>query len=230
MHITCKRCGAEIPAEHVNINRLIAKCSACNAVFSFQDQLPDAATPPGERLPVPLPKGLEATQRGSELTITRRWFTPAILFLTFFCVFWNGFMLVWFSIAISQGAWPMVAFGSLHGAVGLFLLYSVLTGFLNTTTITVNKRALTITHGPLPWPGNKEIQSHDLKQLYCKEHLSASRRSSRFSYEVHAILRNGQQEKLLKGLEDAEQALYMEQEIERFLEIEDQPVRGELSR
>jgi hypothetical protein len=37
-------------------------------------------------------------------------------------------------------------------------------------------------------------------------------------------------ETLVKGLTDADQALYIEQELERHLRIQDQPVAGELPR
>ena len=139
-------------------------------------------------------------------------------------------MLFWFGTAIARGIWPMAAFGTLHGAVGIGLSYYVLAGYINRTVIKVNRNMLTIKHGPLPWFGNKQLHSHDLAQLYCKECMHRHKNSSSCTYEVHAILKDGQHAKLVTGLDESEQALYLEQEIERFLRIEDQPVRGEMSR
>ena len=48
---------------------------------------------------------------GTTLEIRRRWFTAAVLFLVFFCVFWNGFMIVWHGMAFASGAWFMSLFG-----------------------------------------------------------------------------------------------------------------------
>ena len=52
---------------------------------------------------------------------------------------------------------------------------------------------------------------------------------SSVTYSVQ-LVKDGGQQALVKGLTDSQQALYIEQELERFLKIEDRPVRGELSR
>ncbi len=44
------------------------------------------------------------------------------------------------------------------------------------------------------------------------------------------VTRDGRQGKLLSDLESSEEALYLEQVIERALGIKDQPVRGEIPR
>ncbi len=76
MQIHCKQCGAQIPAEHLNLNRLIAKCTSCNSVFSFADQVEDTgSTQYVERLAVPMPKRIEVNIFGGRLQITRRWFS-----------------------------------------------------------------------------------------------------------------------------------------------------------
>jgi hypothetical protein len=232
VQVTCKQCGAPIGAEALNLDRLVAKCAFCNAVFSFADQLEPAEQPrpAAERFAVPMPKGFDVQARTGQLQIVRKWFSGLYIFLTVFTLFWNGFMVVWFTIALTQGIWPMAAFGTLHGAVGIGLLYYTLAGYLNKTVIQVDRRELTITHGPLPWPGNRRLNPFDLAQLYTRERLHHHRNSTSTTYEVYAILQDGTRQKLLSGLHEIEQALYIEQEIERFLEIEDRPVRGELAR
>ena len=75
------------------------------------------------------------------------------------------------------------------------------------------------------------MASTDLEQLYSKEHVSRTNKGGvRYSYEVHALTRSGNHVKILGGLSDTEQALFIEQEIEKNLRIEDTPVRGEISR
>jgi len=230
MQIQCPHCSAQIPAAQINLDRLLATCSLCNAVFSFADQVEGTdAFHPVERIDVPMPKGIEMRKIGNRLEIIRKWFSPKYIFLTFFTVFWNGFMIMWFGITITKGAWPLAAVGLLHGGVGVWLLYTVLAGYLNKTVIAVSGRELSITHGPLPWRGNKQLKSSNITQVYCKERIHPGRQPN-CTYEVQAILRGGAHEKLLSGLDESEQALYLEQEIERFLEIENRPVKGELSK
>ena len=134
MQIHCKQCSTEIPAEHINLDRMIAKCTFCNSVFSFADQVgATVSAQPIEKLDVPMPKKFKVNTLGGRLEIARKWFSSKFIALTFFTVFWDGFMIVWFGIALSQGIWIMAAFGTLHGAVGIGLLYYVLAGYLNKT-------------------------------------------------------------------------------------------------
>jgi hypothetical protein len=67
-----------------------------------------------------------------------------------------------------------------------------------------------------------------VKQLYSKEKISRGRNSTTTTYEVHAVTHTGKNVKLLSGLESSEQALYIEQEIERYFRIEDAPVKGQI--
>lgn len=73
MRITCKQCGADVLAENINIDSLIAKCNFCHAVFRFDDQLEPFQTPsPPPRLEVPMPKGIEVLPMGNRLEIIRK--------------------------------------------------------------------------------------------------------------------------------------------------------------
>ncbi|HNF27995.1 MAG TPA: hypothetical protein PKV80_26245, partial [Leptospiraceae bacterium] len=89
---------------------------------------------------------------------------------------------------------------------------------------------VTVKIGPLPWPGNQNIKSSDITQLYSKSVLTRNRNSSSEHFEVHAVLKNKSHLCLAKTLEEMEQAFYIEQKIEDFLKIEDEPVRGEIKR
>ncbi len=226
MKIHCLSCGSEIPMLDVDLVGKIAKCTNCNNVFSFS--VPSAAGK--ERAPTNKPKDFSLERSVEGLTITRKWFTPAIIFLTFFCLFWNGFMAVWFYIAIKQKIYSMALFGLLHGAVGLGLLYGVLAVYLNKTYIRVSQNSLTITHRPLPWFGQKDLKQHNLKQLYTKEVINYSGRPYPTLYAVQAVTNQGEVIELISGFSSSEEALFIEQEIEKYLKIDDEPVSGELPR
>ena len=230
MKLRCPDCGAQIPADNINLDRMVAKCQECNAVFAFGDQFGGDSRSLA-RLPAPRPASVEVEHDGADLTFTRRWFSPVMIFLAMFAVFWNGFMAVWFGIAIISRIWPMALFGTLHAAIGLFLAYYALAGFLNSTVIRVGMGEIDVTHGPLPWFGKRHLETASIAQLYVKEVLRHRRRgSASLTYEVHVATRDGGHVKLLSGLDSSEQALYLEQEIERALGIKDLPVRGEIGR
>ncbi len=230
MQINCRQCGAEIPADNINLDRLVAKCSECNSVFSLADQFGEAdGYRTFKKFDTPLPKGIKVDNFGGELLISYRWFGPKIIFMTFFALLWNGFMVFWYGTAISNRIWIMALFGLMHAGVGVGLIYYVLAGYLNTTVVKVGMSDLEIKHGPLPYPG-KRLERAFIRQLYCKERVHRNKNSTSYSYEVHAITKEGKHEKLLSGLDKSEQALYLEQEIERYLGLSDRPVRGELGR
>lgn len=230
MHLNCRNCGAEINAGDVNLDRMLAKCNCCNAVFSFDDQFEYADTPEQayQKFNVEKPRGMQVQAMGGEIKIIRNWFSPVIIFLALFCIVWNGLLLFWFGVAFTSQSWFPAVFVLPHAAVGLGLLYWVLAGIFNITEIQVNGQELSIRHRPLPWPGNKNLFLADISQLYCKEHVTRGRRSSHTTYEVHAVTRDNQRQKLITGLPHTDEALFLEQEIEQFWGIKDRPVQGEL--
>ena len=227
MQLHCPYCAHDIPAADINLDRMVAKCASCSAVFSFDDQI-DAAPQRPLRLEVPLPKGITVEREGYELAITRRWMSPKYFLLIFFCLIWDGFLCFWYSIALAGGAWIMAVFALGHTAIGALITYSTIAGFVNSTLIRVGSGALAVRHGPLPWSGNKQLDSSGITQIYCKERIQRGRNSTTTTYEVHAATNGGVQAKLVDGLDSDDQALYLEQEIERFLSIKDVPVAGEL--
>jgi hypothetical protein len=233
MHLSCRDCGAAIPAEDVNIDKGIAKCRACGAVLDVEEALrgPGGATRPQPRPRAPQPRSITIEDLGDGLRLTRRWFTWGVLFLTVFCVMWDGFLVFWYANALRPGA-PLFAalFPILHVAIGLTLTYTVLTGYLNRTVLEVSQGRLTVRHGPLPWPGNRDVDLSELDQLYCEEKISRGRNGVSYAYNVCGLLKGGQRLPLLSGLPDRSQALFVEQLVEGYLGIEDRAVGGELPR
>ena len=164
--------------------------------------------------------------------ITRRWFSCVFIFLAFFCVFWDGFLVFWYSIAFGAGA-PLIAklFPILHLALGIGLTYFTLAGFVNRTTIEVASDELTIQHGPLPWFGNHRLPVDQLEQLYSRQVVNQGKNGRiSYSYKVNAVTREGKKITLLSGLTESDQALFVEQQLEQHLGIKDRPVPGELPR
>jgi hypothetical protein len=177
-----------------------------------------------------LPDKLTLNYRGTGFEIVRTWLGWQAIFLTVFAVFWDGFLFFWYSMALGFGAvnMMMVLFPLIHVAAGVGITYTALAGWLNATRISVDQGKVTVRHGPLPWLGNKDLDATNIQQLYSKEKISTGRNSTSVTYEVHAITADGRNEKLVSGLESSEQALYIEQEVERHFHIEDTPVRGQI--
>lgn len=227
IELKCRNCGSQLDPADISPQLAAARCRHCNALFAIPTAVPVAAPPVIPRPEVGLPKNFTIQQEGPDLIITRRWFSPAVFFLLFFAIFWNGFMVVWHSIAISQGAWIMSAFGLIHTAVGFGVAYSVLATFLNSTVIQAGPSGIGIRHGPLPWRGNKALSREKLHQLYCQEKVSRTKNGTKVRYHLTAVTPGNQRETLIKNLTDPDQAIFLEQQIENHLRIQDTPVAGQ---
>jgi len=133
-------------------------------------------------------------------------------------------MVGWHSIAFRTSNWFLSLFGLIHSTVGLVLIYSTVASFVNRTKVSAIKGFLEVKHRPLSSAGNTVINAEDISQLYCIE--KTKKKDNNPTYEVR-VVRNGKNITLLSGLNVPEQAIYVEQELEAFLGIQDRPIRGE---
>jgi hypothetical protein len=182
-------------------------------------------------LPTPMPSNVTVNDHGTGLTLNYRWYSPKFIFLIFFCIFWDGFLFVWYGQALSTNApLMMILFPLLHVGVGVGLTYYTVAGFLNRTVVEVSHEGLRIYYTPLPWFGNKTIPVSDLAQLYREEVVSRGNRSTRVTYQLSAVSKESKKIKLLGGIETTDVALFLEQEIEKWLGIKDVKVAGEMQK
>lgn len=175
-------------------------------------------------------KKIEVYEDSRSIGITLRWFTPIAFFLLFFSIAWDGFLIFWYSLAFSGDApWIMVLFPILHVAVGVYLTYYTLCLFFNKTYIDADSQYLTVVHKPIPWwRGNRKIPTGQVKQLYVVEKKSSSKNGVSYTYELRAKLRDGSERDLI-ALDGAssQDIQTIEEHLERFMGIEDAPVKGE---
>ena len=158
----------------------------------------------------------------------RRWLSWTLLFLVPFCFVWNSFLVGWYSIAAGSGAsFFMLIFPLGHVAVGLGLAYLVVAMLFNETTISVDRGAVSVAHGPVPWRGNLRLDRSAIRQLYGKKTLSYGKNGVSVTYALWASLTDGRARSLVSGVNlDADQVLYLEHRIETALGIEDEAVPG----
>ncbi len=228
--ITCKRCGALIPAADVGLQHMVAKCRSCDAVFSIAEQFALTAEPtPIARLDMPLPRRFSVEQLDGTLRIRWRWFTPRNIPKLVATLLING--MVW-TLLVAGTAEE----GNLSAALcfmpwviaGLCAGYFALADILNTTRVEASLSGMIVRHGPIPASRGLSIPRNSLRQLYCVERERRSAQGTPVSYDLQAIKADGSSTALIKGLPSAEQALYLEQEIERCMGITDELVRSEL--
>lgn len=243
MRIKCVGCAREIPAEDVHLDRVLAKCVGCHAVFDFSDQVGKSGAVPSEekgkrdRGEIPMPRNLVVNEGMQSLDIVRKWARGPAFFLLFFSGFWNSIVSV-FVVAAASGSmkdesgapagcfiWVFLTPFILVGATTAYVALALL---LNKTTIQVEGNELRIRNGPLRWPGSKTLDASRISQLYCTEYVAYQQNKQPvYRFKVHAMMLDGSRVDLIPGCEDAGQALYLEQLLERHLGIQDRPVKDE---
>jgi hypothetical protein len=231
MHVECRNCGETVSAEDINIDKLVAKCGACHSVFGFD--IAGGKSDTRKRTAIAMPKSMTVENQGGELVITHRWRNlVVVIFLTIFTLVWNGMVWTFFSITLAEGLGLFAAFLSIFMVVGVGLAYLTLAIMLNSTEIRASSRRLTVKSGPLPFPGSVDVHSEDIDQIWVEENISQSRSSNgRTSTSVHfpvfMRMQDGTKKTLLRYGQDSDMSLFLEQQIEMHLGIEDRAVRGE---
>jgi hypothetical protein len=252
MDVVCKRCRAAIAAADVNIERMIAKCASCNAVFAFADQLgsSDSKEPAPARREVAMPErfalyrervpaDLDRASSGGpyrdaprpereDIAVEWRWYKPMFLFLLLFTIAWDAFLINWYFGGAGDGGLLFIIFPIAHVGVGVALTYYVACGFLNRTRIAVEGGDLVVDHRPLPWRGRRRLRGADVEQLYCQEKVDRDKHGRpTHQYRLRAVTRGGKDLELL-DLDEANQALYLERLFEEHLGIDDAEVPGQM--
>ena len=70
----------------------------------------------------------------------------------------------------------------------------------------------------------------ELDRLFCVEYVAyIQNRVPQYRYAVEALRKDGTKLRLIKGMEAADQALYLEGLLEKRLGITDRPVGGEFN-
>lgn len=97
------------------------------------------------------------------------------------------------------------------------------------TVLEVTSQWVTVTLGPIPAPGAVRLETSEISQLFAQLTVTESSSGTQRNYELMVQLKNKLIRPLTSHLNGARYARYIEQEVERSLGIEDEPVEGELA-
>jgi len=232
--VQCPRCRTPIAAADLDLQRRLATCSRCDTRFDYHR--PESQVPPKPSTPIAKPRGISIRReepdvdilgpRGAglakgRLILTRRWFGWEALFVLVFAIIWNA--IVVFMARVESGL-PVPPFP--FGIFGVLSAYVALTFLVNRTTLILDPRRLTITHGPLPWPGKRELETDMIDQVYCEREF-AGKKNQNSGIALSVRLRTGEKLRLMGSFGRLEHARFIEQEIEGYYEIADRQVQGE---
>ena len=236
--LKCPNCGSALEPEDVNVDLMVALCRSCSSTVELAggqplERDPEVRdSPPKELMQLTMPPdGISVAEQGDTLVLTRKWFKPNVQFfgLLLWCIVWDGFLVVWYSIGIasllagSGEALIMLLFPILHVAAGVGVTYMLVATVLNHSDIVVTSSHVSIEHGPLPWSAPEPIPVGSIDQFYLVQHTSKNSRT----YSLVARRDDLTSEEILKGLPEDVQARYLERRLEAHLGLDDRAVDGE---
>lgn len=233
--LDCPSCHSFISANQINLDQKTAACGHCKHTFDFESKL---KKDPHRRPEIFIPDGVEMLKISSLLDIEVDWYKSApkkrVGSIVGSSFLWNIFLIPVFFFFLLSGDFIFLFFFVGHLITGLGLLWYLLALFLNKTRIEVNQKGINIKHSPIPTFRNRSfyIPITKIKQLYVTrytEKIKGKKTKGMQAYALSAVLHNGKVIELLKGM-DRKTQLYIEQEIEQYLGIEDQPIQGETLR
>ncbi|MCB9746171.1 MAG: hypothetical protein H6741_00820 [Alphaproteobacteria bacterium] len=238
--LSCHACGAPLQSTDLDRRLAIITCAACGSIFDLARRkdrdtgAPAVKEPAPERAPVALPDKFEVSRQGSHLQVTWRWFRAELLMLIPFAVAWDSFLVFWYAQALGGAGGPggfnllMVIFPLAHVAAGVGITYYAVANLVNRSRVDVTAGTLRVRHGPLPWWPMPTLPARDVEQLYVTRKVRRNKNGTTVTYELRAVTREHAGQLILGGLDELEQALWLEQELEDHLDIRDRPVAGEV--
>jgi hypothetical protein len=173
------------------------------------------------QLPFSRRSTFQVIERDNQLTLRCRSYRSTDWVWIGFNSLYNGFVLIISTIALWRGTWMIFGFGLiLLVAIGsVWTMYS-LTRLLNHTLITIDFTALSRRDIPLCLTCSLQISIHQIRQITVSRISAQSNLSRHFAparYQVFAVMQNGNQILLLKRLETWEEAVFVKETIDQFL-------------
>lgn len=227
--LRCPQCEEPVPADDLSLSRSLIMCRSCGAEIDVVSQFnPEGAPLPSPSGPVEMPKGIEIVEEddafallgstGGRLVIRRRWFTPTAFVYAGFALFGNG--IAWLSaVEYPDEAWVLLVL-----VIAVLLNYVAAARFVNRSTITADREHLRVQNGPLPWWGRREIASSEILRVNCRQITieDSSDDEDAFSaprtlYWIDVVMKDGRGAVLLPPMNEAQQARFIQQRIERYL-------------
>jgi len=160
------------------------------------------------------PFGVELQDTGDELYIKRLWFYWTSIPIGLFALGWIGLTLC----RNIQHLFTVCNF--LFLGLGLFALYISVLSLTNSTEIVIDHQKMAITHGPLPsLTRNETIPIKSIRQLVLtKVRMSGNITGSSTYWDLEFVDRFGKKRQIISAVPDWNQAQFIKDTIERFLD------------
>ena len=166
--------------------------------------------------PVDMPSRCQVHREGDQTVIQIRWFSSSIFGLTLFTIIWNCFIV----FSLFAAGWFVLLIP--HTWIGVYLLYSTVCDFLNSTYITISHNCVQVDQRPLKLCTplkTTQFNKNGNAEIRVKRHVdTTSRGDVNITYELHNWdTRTGSFTVLPVRHRQMDVALFVAQEIQKYL-------------
>ncbi len=215
--VHCPSCSEVVGVENITLEKSLAKCSGCEVIFSIEKEVASLKAKTTMKQEIFRPEGIDMFFYKDDLEIS---IEPHIGVIDAFCGFLFPFVTA-FSIFVYFDKGISIYIPLLLTVGSIFFLYRILNNHKNKTYIDVNDHSLTLKHRPKNLKKDKRFLVEDIDQVYLKK---AADQPGYFTLHLIVNGPNGQQHQKLLTVNSISKAKYLEQEIEKYLGIEDRKV------
>lgn len=215
--ICCPSCQEDIGAENLNLQKSVAKCGNCNVIFSIEEELKSVKTKDEMRQEIFRPEGIDLFFYKDDLDITIQ---QHIQGLDAYGIFFFPFIAILSTLAFFSKGIPMII-PAVFVLGSFYFIYRAFNYSKYKTYIDINDKFLNIKSRPKNFKKDRSFEAQEIDQLYLKK--SADGMDYITIYMIVNGLEGQKHEKLLT-VNTLSKAKYLEQEIEKYLNIEERKV------
>ncbi len=215
--VHCPSCAKVVDVENITLEKSLAKCGDCQVIFSIEEEVASLKVNKEMKQEIFRPEGIDLFYYKNDLEIS---IEPHIGLLDAFGGFLFPIAAVFsFFLYFSEGISPYIPLLLIVGSI--FFLYRVINNHKNKIYIDINDHSLTLKHRPSNLKKDRSFSVEDIDQVYLKKAEDQPR-----YFTLHLIINgpNGQLHQKLLTVNSLSKAKYLEQEIEKYLGIEDRKV------
>lgn len=216
--IKCPSCDSVTPADNLNINDKIAKCNSCDIVFPFEESISDLLRFHKPKQEVIRPEGIEIFDYQDELELSIH--QPLALFDMIPLIIISFITLI-VSIAFFTKGIP-IYIPLISWVLTMFPVYNLFQRKHHKIFFNIDDKYLHIRWRPKKWIRDRKFEINNIDQIYVK---TVHGHNSLF------MITNGpdgqKHTKLFTQIMSLSKARYLEQEIEKHLQIADREVPEE---
>lgn len=239
MAFRCPSCGAAIPLQDVDADRLTATCRACRKTFDAAGNAealpPSAPDPPRPEVRAPSDLVVHAGERavppGYRVAVARAGEPLRITFPGNRAARDGCSMVVFFAVAL--GIFVAIGMGAIGGTsawvlslTASALAAALILGAVSRNVVVADEVEVAVFVRPVGLR-RVRIPSADIDQLFVTQEVVPYGRGSRTIWQLWVQLRGGSQRCLLWSDRSAD-VLFVEQQIEKRLGIADRRMPGEV--